>query len=110
MLSSIYVSRSITYYIYYLSMIHVLLPIHDTFDFYTDARLFHQCRITPQSSAAMSRALFGLTRVYNHLPGRIVSAPTVKLFQRKLQDTLKDAARRGQRNWQGVFKHPLGLS
>ena len=62
-----------------------------------------QCNIAPRSSAMLSRSLFGLTRVYNHLPADVVYASSVKLFQSKLQNLMKEAATRERRNWDSMF-------
>ena len=71
----------------------------------------------PGSSPAqyISRSALGLCKVYNLLPARFVeSAPTVKLFQKQLQDLLKSYAGHGFTNWEMLFSprandasHPL---
>ena len=45
----------------------------------------------------LRRSLLGQVRVYNDLPQLTVDSKTVKLFQRKLQETLKELARQATR-------------
>ena len=62
------------------------------------------------------RSVFGLTRIYNILPHRIVSQKTVKDFQHELQNAVKVRARLGFMQWDAlfsprlpVFNHPARL-
>ena len=43
------------------------------------------CYVTPSSSIAFQRSIFGLVRVYNKLPAEIVAAPSASILQRRLQ-------------------------
>ena len=52
---------------------------------------------------AFGRSLFGMTRVYNLLPQIIVDSPTVKAFQRSLQNGLRRAANAETNEWQSLF-------
>ena len=47
--------------------------------------------VSAQSPLYMKRSVFGLLRVYNGLAPDIVELQTVKFFQRKLQNLVKDA-------------------
>ena len=47
------------------------------------------CYVTPSSSIAFQRSIFGLVRVYNKLPAEIVAAQSASIFQRRLQALLK---------------------
>ena len=51
----------------------------------------------------LRRSLLGVPRVYNTLPQDTVNARSVKLFQRRLQQELKELAQRGKDNWKKVF-------
>ena len=51
----------------------------------------------------IKRSIFGLIRVFNALPQAHVSARSTKAFQKLLQDRAKDAARRGEANWERLF-------
>ena len=50
-------------------------------------QLFSHCGTT--STDALRRSLFGLVHTYNSLPQWVVDKPTVKAFQRSLQEALK---------------------
>ena len=50
-----------------------------------------------------ARSALGLVRVYNKLPQRTVDAPSVKVFQRFLQEELKEQAAAGVDNWKHHF-------
>ena len=57
----------------------------------------------------LSRSALGLVSVYNLLPNVIVEAPSVKQFQRSLQDFAKDCMQRGLL-WKTLFSTCHGLS
>jgi hypothetical protein len=51
----------------------------------------------------IKRSAYGLIRVYNALPGHVLSAKTAKSFQRKLQKLAKEAASANAADWQLMF-------
>ena len=62
----------------------------------------------------LRRSALGLVSVYNRLPAEAVREPTVKGFQRKLSDFLKDRATTEKEDWKYTFsprvplwRHPL---
>ena len=62
----------------------------------------------------LRRSALGLVAVYNRLPAEAVEEATVKGFQRKLSDDLKDRATAGREDWKQTFspriplwRHPL---
>ena len=55
------------------------------------------------STDVMQRSLFGLVRLYNKLPQRVVDSKTPKVFQGKLQAALKKHAASGAADWQRLF-------
>ena len=57
------------------------------------------------STEVMQRSLFGLARLYNLLPQKVVDCKTVKAFQRCLQNALKvhAASRKAPENWQRLY-------
>ena len=59
--------------------------------------------VGPGTSPMKSRSLFGLVRVYNDLPQHIVDAQTVKLFQLRLLNMVKDAASKKTGGWETMF-------
>ena len=59
--------------------------------------------VSGEHTELLRRSLLGQTRVYNCLPQAVVNATTVKGYQKKLQDNLKDEARRGCDNWQTLL-------
>ena len=68
----------------------------------------------PNCPELLKRSALGLVRVYNWLPAETVCATTVKDFQVKLQDLVKERAKGGQENWALTFSprlawwnHPL---
>ena len=60
-------------------------------------QLFDLC--DGSQSCLLSRSMFGLVKLYNVLPASFVACRSVKLFQRKLQDVVKDMCRRGFVDW-----------
>ena len=54
-------------------------------------------------TGVLRRSIFGLTVVYNLLPGNVVSCRTVKRLQSALQSALKVATQRKLPNWQALF-------
>ena len=61
------------------------------------------CYVTPSSSIAFQRSIFGLVRVYNKLPAEIVAAPSASIFQRRLQIFLKQRVEDGIVDWHCIF-------
>ena len=59
--------------------------------------------VTPSSSIAFQRSIFGLVRVYNKLPAKIVAAPSASAFQRRLQALLKHRVKDGFLDWHCLF-------
>ena len=57
--------------------------------------------VSAQSPLYMKRSVFGLLRVYNGLAPDTVELQTVKSFQRKLQNLVKDATENG--SWESVL-------
>ena len=57
----------------------------------------------------LGNSILGLVDVYNLLPGEIVEANTVSIFQRRLQVCLIDAAKQDQVNWRDVFSPRTAL-
>jgi len=57
------------------------------------------------STDTLARSLFGLARCYNQLPQRVVDRPTVKAFQRCLQEALKvyGSAPGAPENWPRLY-------
>ena len=55
------------------------------------------------SSDVMQRSLFGVVLLYNRLPQSVVDAPSVRVFQARLQGGLKEYARSGIDRWQRLF-------
>ena len=62
----------------------------------------------------LRRSALGLIAVYNLLPAELVAEKTVKDFQTKLQQVLRERAAEGCENWQQTYsprvplwKHPL---
>ena len=55
------------------------------------------------SSPMLSRSVFGLIRVYNDLPDDVVNSCTVKVFQRRLQNIVKDYVATRPASWERVF-------
>ena len=51
----------------------------------------------------INRSAYGLIRIYNELPNHIVSARSAKVFQRRLQNCAKEAAKNNASNWQLMF-------
>ena len=49
------------------------------------------------------RSAFGLVRVYNLLPQRVVEARTVRDFQRLLQNQVKDLLAASDENWRYCY-------
>ena len=72
------------------------------------ATAFHskqlQDRVTATSSDQFKRSIFGMVRCYNVLPQDVVDAPTVQLFQRMLQDGVKEQVRNAYPEWQSIFE------
>ena len=50
-------------------------------------------------SAMLARSALGIVREYNLLPQWVVNAPSVKVFQRRLQDLVCNEASRGSLSW-----------
>ena len=48
----------------------------------------------------LRRSLLGLPKVYNSLEQKIVDAPSVRIFQRRLQKKVVNEIRNGSDNWQ----------
>ena len=59
--------------------------------------------LTGSHSTFLARSAFGLVKVYNSLPQQVVDAPSVKLFQRALQDKLKELAAGDAPNWECFY-------
>ena len=59
--------------------------------------------LTGSHSTFLARSAFGLVKVYNNLPQQVVDAPSVKLFQRALQDKLKELAASDAPNWERFY-------
>ena len=57
----------------------------------------------------VSNSVLGLVDIYNLLPAYIVSAPTVSLFQRRLQEMLVTCVREGEPEWWNMFCPRLTL-
>ena len=62
----------------------------------------------------LANSALGLVDVYNLLPSHIVEANSVKVFQTRLQDALRNAAKSGAVDWEewysprrAVYAHPL---
>ena len=62
----------------------------------------------------LASSALGLVDVYNLLPSYVVGANTVKVFQKRLQDGLRDAAKADVQNWEewysprrAIYAHPL---
>ena len=55
------------------------------------------------STDTMQRSLFGLVHLYNKLPQRIVDSPSVKVLQKRLQETLLRLAEQDLPNWQALY-------
>ena len=53
--------------------------------------------------ALLRRSVFGLLRIWNRLPSRVVHAPSVKEFQNMLTDIARSACRRGYPQWMCVL-------
>ena len=51
-------------------------------------------------TALLRRSALGLPRVYNKLPAEVVARGSVKIFQKELQRLVREAAGRGEDNWQ----------
>ena len=51
----------------------------------------------------MKGSVFGLVHCYNALPQSVVDLPSVKLFQRSLQQALLSFARSGAEDWPKLF-------
>ena len=51
----------------------------------------------------MGNSAFGLIDVYNMLLAYIADAPTVKLFQRRLQELLATCIREGVKDWWAIY-------
>ena len=51
----------------------------------------------------IKRSIFGLIRIYNRLPTYTLDAKTPKVFQHRLQNAAKDAARANSAIWQQMF-------
>ena len=59
---------------------------------------------TAQMSDVTRRSLFGLLHCYNYLPQSVVDSKSVKIFQRKLQETLKvHCTMMAGDDWQRLF-------
>ena len=53
--------------------------------------------------ALLRRSVFGLLRIWNRLPSRVVQAPSVKDFQKMLTDIVRSACRQGHSQWMCVL-------
>ena len=51
----------------------------------------------------MGHSVLGLIDIYNLLPQSVIDAPTVKIFQRRLQDMLRNEAENGYNGWPRLF-------
>ena len=51
----------------------------------------------------LRRSVLGLPQVYNKLPPDVVDAPSVKSFQRRLQQLVERKLREGNQHWQGAL-------
>ena len=58
---------------------------------------------THWSTDVFKRSVFGLVHVYNYLPQGLVDKPTVKAFQKGLQDALSKLAAARVDDWQSLF-------
>ena len=58
----------------------------------------------PGSPAILRRSIFAMTGVYNNLPIKVVEATSVKVFQKRCQFMLKEAAANADRQWEDFFK------
>ena len=57
-------------------------------------------------TALLRRSALGLPRVYNKLPAEVVARGSVKNFQKELQRLVREAAGRGEENWQTFLSPP----
>ena len=64
-------------------------------------QLFTHCK--HDSTEVMKGSVFGLVHCYNALPQSVVDLPSVKLFQRSLQQALLSFARSGAEDWPKLF-------
>ena len=55
----------------------------------------------------LGRSIFGLTKVYNLLPSRVVQMRTVKAFQSALQKGLRRTSASRFANWQLIYSPPI---
>ena len=60
------------------------------------------------STDYFNRSRFAMTRVYNILPGYVVAAKTVKMFQRLLTKDARFALSVGQKFWAAIYSRILG--
>ena len=61
-------------------------------------------RIDGTHSRMMERSVLGLIYAYNVLPQRVINAKSVKLFQRKLQNAVKQAAKQNSESFTDLFR------
>ena len=54
-------------------------------------------------------SLLGLVDVYNLLPQYVVNGTTVRIFQRRLQDMLREVAKNGAAQWENLFSPRIEL-
>lgn len=53
---------------------------------------------------SIKRFVYGLIRIYNRLPANVLDAKTTQLFQHRVQNLVKDAAKAEAANWQLMFR------
>ena len=60
-------------------------------------------RVHSGSSEQFRRSIFGMVGCYNALPAHVVDAPSVKIFQKSLQNAVIRRVTEGHDGWQDVF-------
>jgi len=70
--------------------------------FRTNCRQLHD-PVAPSHPVIIKRSVFGFIRVYNRLPSHVLDAMSPKIFQHRLQNLAKKAAKDNTASWQLMF-------
>ena len=60
--------------------------------------------VGPSSPKLLLRSIFGLINIYNILPEEVVDSEDVKIFQRRLQRLVRQAAAQSRQGWANLLR------